>query len=203
MKTFLSALVVGAMCLPAFAQKPNPENATVAPPRAVKYRFVPEESSITFELPTSFQVVHGKVDAWHGGVEIDPGQLGVLKARIAIRADSIETGKAKRDLEVRDRALEAARFPEILFEGSSYKGNLSGFEPGATLTAEVGGTLTIHGVAKPIQTSVECAVLPDHVVVAGAVPVFWRPFGVRDMSRFLMRVKEPMLVVFRLWAVPE
>jgi hypothetical protein len=61
----------------------------------------------------------------------------------------------------------------------------------------------MHGVARPIQTSVECAVLPDHIVVAGALPVFWRPFGLGDMSRFLMRVKDPMLVAFRLWAVPE
>jgi polyisoprenoid-binding protein YceI len=203
MKTFLPALLAGAMCLPAFAQTPVPEVQTLAPPRAVKYRFIPVKSSITFELPTSFHVIHGKIDAWRGSVELDPGQPGAMKARIEIRADSIETGKAKRDLEVRDHALEAARFPQIVFEGGAYKGNLSGFETGATLTAEVSGTLTMHGVSKPIQTSVECAVLPDHIVVAGAVPVFWHPFGLGDMSKFLVRVKDPMLVAFRLWAVPE
>ncbi len=71
------------------------------------------------------------------------------------------------------------------------------------MTVEVTGSLTIHGGAKPIQTSIECAVLPDHVVIAGAVPVFWRSFGLGDISRFLVRLKEPMLVAFRLWAVPE
>jgi polyisoprenoid-binding protein YceI len=191
------------MCLPALAQKPAPENATLPPPRAIRYRFVPEQSSITFEMPTSFQVVHGKVDAWHGSVEIDPERPGALRAKIVVRADSLETGKARRDLDVRDRALEASRFPEIVFEGTSYKGNLSGFDPGATLTAEISGNLAIHGVTKPIQTSIECAVLPDHAVVAGAVPLFWKPFGVGDISRFLVRMKEPVLVAFRLWAVPE
>jgi polyisoprenoid-binding protein YceI len=203
MKTFLPVLLVGAMCLPALGQTPVPEIPTLAPPRALKYRFVPEQSSITFELPTSFHVIHGKIDAWRGNVEFDPTQPGKLKAKIEIRADSIETGKAKRDLEVRDHALEAARFPQIVFEGGTYKGNLSGFEAGATLTAEVSGTLTMHGVSKPIQTSIECAVLPEHIVVAGALPVFWRPFGLGDMSRFLVRVKDSMLVAFRLWAIPE
>jgi len=203
MKTLLPVFLVGAMCLPALAQTPVPEVRTLAPPRAVKYRFVREQSSITFELPTSFHVIQGKVDAWRVSVELDPAETGKLKARIEIRADSIETGKAKRDLEVRDHVLDAARFPQIVFEGGTYKGNLSGFEPGATLTAEVSGTLTMHGVAKPIQTSIECAVLPDHIVVAGALPVFWHPFGLGDMSKFLVRVKDPMLVAFRLWAVPE
>jgi len=202
-KTFLSALLAGAMCLPAAAQKPNPENATEPPPRELKYRFVPEKSSITFEVPTTFHVISGKVLAWRGEVDIDPAHAGALKARIEIRADSIETGKARRDLDLRDRALEAARFPQIVFDGISYKGNLSTFEPGDVVTAEVSGTLTMHGNAKPIQTSIECAIMPDHAVVAGAVPVFWRPFGIRDMSRWLMRIKEPVLVVFRLWAVPE
>jgi polyisoprenoid-binding protein YceI len=203
MKIILPALLVGAMCLPALAQTPVPEVQTLAPPRALKYRFVREQSSITFELPTSFHVIQGKVDAWRGTVEFDPSQPGKLTVKIEIRSDSIETGKAKRDLEVRDHVLDAARFPQIVFEGGTYTGNLSGFETGATLTAEVSGMLTMHGVARPIQTSVECAVLPDHIVVAGALPVFWRPFGLGDMSRFLMRVKDPMLVAFRLWAVPE
>ncbi|HKB69284.1 MAG TPA: YceI family protein [Thermoanaerobaculia bacterium] len=203
MKTLLAALLFGAACAPAFAQKPAPENATTAPPRVLKYRFVPQQSSITFELPTTFHVIHGKIDAWRGSVEVDPARPGGLKARIDMRADSIETGKARRDLDFRDRMLDAARFPEIVFDGSSYKGNLAAFEPGGVVTADVSGTLTIHGVAKQIQTNVEAAVLNDHVVVAGAVPVFWKAFGLGDLSRLFVRMKEPMLVVFRLWAVPE
>ena len=203
MKTLLAALIVGAVCLPAAAQKPAPENATVPPPRLLKYRFVPEQSTITFELPTNFHVIHGKIDAWHGTVEIDPATPGALRARIDIRADSIETGKARRDLDFRDRMLEASRFPQIEFDGTGYRGNLSGFAPGDVMAIDVSGTLKIHGVAKEIQTNVEAAVLADHVVVAGAVPVFWKAFGLGDLSRLFLKVKEPMLVAFRLWAVPE
>ncbi|HET7451756.1 MAG TPA: YceI family protein [Thermoanaerobaculia bacterium] len=206
MKLFAALLLAVAIGAPAAAQeKPAsaPETVTAGPPRALKYRFVPAQSSITFEVPTSFHVIQGKVDAWHGSVAVEPEPPGVLQARIVVRADGLETGKAKRDLEFRDKMFEAARFPEIVFEGASYKGNLSKVDPGAVTTVEVTGTLTMHGVSKPIQTSIECAVLPDHVVVAGAVSVVWKSFGLGDLSKMLLRIKEPMLVAFRLWAVPE
>jgi polyisoprenoid-binding protein YceI len=204
-KPFASSVLAVAMAISAAAQeKPAPpEIVTAAPPRSLRYRFVPAQSSITFEVPTSFHVIQGKVDAWHGNVEVEPAPPGVFKARIVVRADGLETGKAKRDLEFRDKMFEASRFPEIVFEGASYKGNLSNVDPGAVTTVEVTGTLTMHGVSRPIQTSIECAVLPDHVVVAGAVPVVWKSFGLGDLSKLLVRVKEPMLVAFRLWAVPE
>jgi polyisoprenoid-binding protein YceI len=213
-------LLAGLACLPAVAgaqttAPPPPAPAaratgsdspvaeTAGPPRLLRYRFVPEQSTLTFELPTTFRVVKGKTGAWQGSVEVDPSSPGMLKARLQIRAESIETGNSRRDLDVRDKVLEAAKFPEIVFEAKTYKGSLSNFDPGATITAEVTGELTIHGVTKPLQSSLQCAVLPDHVVVAGAVPVFWKAFGLRDMSRLFLKIKDPMLVVFKLWAVPE
>jgi polyisoprenoid-binding protein YceI len=218
MKLVRQFFLAGLACLPAVAgaqstASPNPAAKatgsdspvaeTAGPPRVLRYRFVPEQSTLTFELPTTYRVVHGKTGAWKGSVEVDPASPGTLKARLQIRAESIETGNSHRDLDVRDKVLEAAKFPEIVFEAKKYKGSLANFDPGATITAEVSGELTIHGVTKPIQTSLQCAVLPDHVVVAGAVPVFWKAFGLRDMSRLFLRIKDPMLIVFKLWAVPE
>jgi len=207
MKSFFGSLaaVLAFAVSAAIAQKPPPDAApvTAAPPRALRYRFVPERSSVTFEVPTTFRVVRGKTIAWQGEVEVEPSTPGTMNGALRIRADSLETGNARRDLDARDKVLEASKFPEIVFHAKSYKGDLSHFDAGTTVTAEIAGDLKIHGVSQPIQTSVECAILPDHVFVAGAVPVFWKSFGVRDMSRWYMRIKEPMLVVFRLWAVPE
>ena len=191
---------------PAPSPTRSPENAvaaTTAAPRVLHYRFVPEQSLLSFELPTTYRVVHGKAEAWQGSIEVDPAAPGMLHGQLRIRAESIATGNSRRDLDVRDKVLEAARFPQIVFEARGYKGDLAKFEPGATITAEVSGELSLHGVTKPIQTSLECAVLPDHVVVAGAVPVYWKAFGLRDMSRLFLRIKDPMLIVFKLWAVPE
>ena len=191
---------------PRSETRPTPENAVAATtpaPRVLRYRFVPGESSLTFELPTTFRVIHGKADAWEGSIEVDPAAPGTLRGHLRIRAESIETGNSRRDLDVRDKVLEASHFPQIVFEAKGYRGDLAKFDPGATITAEVSGELSLHGVTRPIQTSLECAVLPDHVLVAGAVPVYWKAFGLRDMSRLLLKIKDPMLIVFKLWAVPE
>ncbi len=197
------------VCAPAFAQSDaasstDPGVALAPPPRVLKYRFVPEKSKISFELPTTFHLVHGTIGSWSGNAEIDPTTPGVLRSRIRFRADSLQTGNARRDAVMRDKVLEASQFPEIVFEGKSYKGNLSGFGPGTTVTVEILGDVMIHGVNKPLQASVQCAVLEDHhLLIAGAVPIHWKQYGLRNMSTLFNRIQDPLTVIFHLWAVPE
>ncbi len=196
------------MAAPAFAQSDaglstDPAMATAPPPHVLKYRFVPEKSSVSFELPTTLHLVHGKVGSWTGTAEADPRKPGVLRSHIEFRADSLRTENLRRDAVLRDKVLEASRFPEIVFEGRGYKGNLSGFAPGATVTAEVTGEVWIHGVSKPLQASMQCAVLEDHIMIAGAVPIHWKQYGLRNMSTIFNRIQDPMTVIFHLWAVPE
>lgn len=195
-------------CVPAFAQtgggsSPDPAVALAPPPHVLKYRFVPEKSKISFELPTTFHLVHGTIGSWSGSAEVDPRNPGVLRSRIGFRADSLQTGNARRDAIMRDKVLEASQFPEIVFEAKSYKGNLSGFGPGARIDVDLTGEITIHGVTKPLQASIQCAVMDDHVVIAGAVPVHWKQHGLRNMSTVFNRIQDPLTVIFHLWAVPE
>ena len=184
-------------------QSTDPALSLAPPPHALKYRFVPEKSTITFELPTTLHLVHGKVGTWTGTAETEPRAPGVLQSRIVFRADSLQTGNPRRDAVMRDRVLEASRFPEIVFEGKGYKGNLSGFAPGATVTAELTGDVWIHGVSKPLQASMQCAVLEDHILIAGAVPIHWKSYGLHNPSTLFNRVQDPLTVIFHLWAVPE
>ena len=195
-------------CSPLLAQSDagqstDPGVTLAAPPRVLSYRFVPEKSKISFELPTTFHLVHGTIGSWSGTAGIDPRNPGALRSRIVFRSDSLQTGNARRDAVMRDRVLEAAQFPEIVFEGKGYKGNLAGFAPGATLTVELGGDVVIHGVSKPLQASVQCAVLDDHILIAGAIPIHWKQYGLHNASTLFNRVQDPLTVIFRLWAVPE
>jgi polyisoprenoid-binding protein YceI len=185
------------------AASTDPAYTLSPPPRALKYRFVPEKSTIAFELPTTFKMVHGRVGAWSGEVEADPKSPGVLRSRLEFRADSLETGNARRDVVMRDKVLEASQFPDIVFEAKTYKGNLASFAPGGKIDAELTGEVTIHGVAKPLQASIQCAVLEDHVLIAGAVPIHWKQHGLHNPSTLFNRVQDPLTVIFHLWAVPE
>ncbi len=211
---WLGASAALALAIPLSAQDPTsifgevsprqePENVTAAPVRRLEYRIVPEKSDLSFELPTTLHLVRGKVTAWKGEVLVEPAEPGIVHASIDIKAASLVSGSRGRDADMHEKVLEADRFPDIVFEAKSYKGNLSEFGPGKAVTVELTGELTIHGVTRPVQTSVECNVFADHAFLAGEVPIHWKEFGLRDMSRFFNKVKDPMTVFFRLWAVPE
>ena len=208
----LWALAALAFALPALAQeappavkpssRPEEENVTAAPERRLEYRIVPDKSDLSFELSTTLHLVRGKAAAWDGEVRVEPHEPGIVHARIDIKAASLMSGSKGRDADMRDQVLEAARFPDIVFEAKSYKGNLQGFGAGKAYTVELTGDLTIHGVTRPVQASVECSVFADHAFLAGEVPIHWKEFGLRDMSKFFNKVRDPMTVFFRLWAVP-
>ena len=185
------------------APRTETENVTAPPPRPLHYRFVPEKSDLSFELQTTLHLVRGKATAWRGEVVVDPREPGLVHARLDIKAGSLVSGSRGRDADMHEKVLEADRFPDIVFEAKTYKGNLSQFGPGRAFTVELTGDLTIHGVTRPLQTSVECNVFPDRAFVAGEVPIHWKEFGLRDMSKFFNKVRDPMMIFFRLWAVPE
>ena len=192
----------------ALAQEAN-RTASIAPPtttapaHALRYRFVPEKSDFHFELPTTFHLVRGSVPKWSGGVVVEPGTPGTLRARIVIDSGALSTSSRARDAKMHARVLESPAFPEIVFEAGTYKGDLANIASGRSVTAEVVGQLTVHGVTVPVQTSVECEILTDHAVVAGAVPVHWKDFKLHDPSLLMNRVRDPLTVIFRLWAEPE
>lgn len=207
------ALAALAFALPALAQEeppppgktssqPDQENVTAAPERRLDYRILPEKSDLSFELSTTLHLVRGKATAWSGEVRVEPHEPGVVHARLNIKAASLVSGSKGRDADMHDKVLEADRFPDIVFEAKTYKGSLLGFGAGKAYTVELTGDLTIHGVTRPVQASVECNVFADHAFLAGEVPIHWKEFGLRDMSKFFNRVRDPMTIFFRLWAVP-
>jgi hypothetical protein len=69
--------------------------------------------------------------------------------------------------------------------------------------AELTGEVIIHGVSKPLQAPIQSAVLDGHVLIAGAVPIHWKQYGLRNMSTVFNRIQDPLTVIFHLWAVPE
>lgn len=139
---------------------------------------------------------------WKGGFELDPGNPEKSSGGLSIEAASIVTGNARRDRVMRERVLETGKFPLITFAVDKLSGDWSHFQPGQTLTAELSGRLTIHGVTQPVELSVQCTVLPDGVLVAGGLPVHWHDFGLWNPSNFFNKVRDPMMVVFRLRGVP-
>lgn len=168
------------------------------------YKLEVAGSSVKWELPSTFETVKGDVPVFRGTIEATPLASGAwdVKGRVVVPAAAMRTGNRRRDNRMRGRILEAARYPEIVFELRRFTGDLSRLRPGDNFTAQVEGDLTVHGRVARVQLPVDVYVFADRVEVAGSFPLNWKDYGMRDPSIGPIRVKEPMQVNFRLRAVP-
>jgi len=112
------------------------------------------------------------------------------------------TGNASRDQKMREKILETDRFREIVFEATHVAADLSRFGKDQHFTVEVTGDLTVHGKSESLRLPVDVFVFPDYVVLSGSFPLLWKQFGLADPSFGLVKVREPLKVLFRLKAVP-
>lgn len=175
------------------------------PVHPLRYKVEVAGSSVRWELPTTFEPIKGVVPLFHGWIEAKPLPDGGwdVSSRIVVPAAAMRTGNRRRDRTLREKVLETARYPEIVFELRQFTGDLSRFRPGETFSVQVVGDLTVHGKTAAVQLPVDVFVFPKAVVLTGSFPVHWRAYGLQDPSlRLVARVKEPMFVAFRLRAVP-
>lgn len=173
-------------------------------PAPLHYKIEAEGSELAWELPATLHTVHGKAPRLEGTVDAEPGPGGKwqIASRFVVRAAVMATGNGARDRKMREQILETDRFPEIVFESRRFVADLSRFHSGERLTVEVTGELSIHGKTLPIRLPVDIEVAPDHVVLSGTFPVSWKQYELKDPSFGLIRVRDPIKVVFRFLAVP-
>lgn len=172
-------------------------------PAALHYVLRADGSDLHWELPATLHTVHGKAPQLAGTVSAEPGPGGKwqITSRIVVKAAAMETGNGSRDQKMREKILETDRFPEIVFESTRVATDLSRFRKGERFTVEVTGDLTVHGKASSIQLPVDVEVTSERVILTGTFPLNWRQYGLPDPSFGVVRVREPMKVVFRLMAV--
>jgi polyisoprenoid-binding protein YceI len=200
MKPRRFAGILLALALASGVARPLP-----GPSRPLRYQVEVAGSSVRWELPASFEPIKGVVPLLHGSVDAIPVPTGGwdVQAKITIPAASMRTGNRRRDRTLREKVLETARYPDIVFQLRQFTGDLSRFRPGATFPVQVTGDLTVHGKTALVQLPVDVAVFPNAVILTGSFPVHWKAYGLQDPSfPVLARVKEPMFVNFRLRLVP-
>ena len=174
-------------------------------PGPLRYRFDAARSVLRWDLPATLHTVRGVAPRFEGFVQANPRPDGSfdVRARIVVDAAAMITGNPKRDHNMREKVLETDRYPEIVFELRGFTGPISRMRAGENFTAQIDGMLTVHGRSQPILLPVDVHVLEDHAIVTGSFPVHWKKYGLADPSFGLVKVKEPLQVVFRLRAVPE
>lgn len=124
---------------------------------AASYTVDPAHTYVSFAVNhLGFSTMRGKFNQQSGSLEYDPAAKKA-SVKIEIRANSIDTGHAKRDEHLQSPDfLNAVENPTITFESTSARWN-------GDKLASVTGDLTILGVSKPVTltiTSMNCAEHP-------------------------------------------
>lgn len=132
------ALFMAAICGPAGA----------APPAAPAWQVDAAHSSVTFRvMHMESSWTYGRFNELAAELAYDEGAPSASAISFTVKAESIDTGNAKRDQHLKGPDfLNARQFPEIAFRSRSVKVD------GAA--AQVAGDLTLHGVTKPVTAAV-------------------------------------------------
>ncbi len=92
-----------------------------------------------------FTQKHGAFRDLEAKLDCDPARIESCRVEVTIRADSIDTGDAARDKDLRSSGFfDVARFPELRFVSRKVT---KGTDPQLLID----GDLTMHGVTKPVR----------------------------------------------------
>jgi polyisoprenoid-binding protein YceI len=117
---------------------------------ADKYAIDTVHSAIVFKVKhLGVSNARGRFNAFSGSVAIDYADLAKSSIEVEVKAESVDTGNAKRDQHVRNADfLNVKEFPSIRFASKTVKKAADG-------KYEVTGDLTLHGTTKSITVTVE------------------------------------------------
>lgn len=118
------------------------------PLQAAEYEIDPSHSFVEFRIQhLGYSWLYGRFNSITGSFSHDPNAPQDNRISVEIDTASVDTNHAKRDTHLRNEDfLDVKKFPKATFESTKFIGS-----------AEEGilrGTLTLHGVSKPIEIKV-------------------------------------------------
>lgn len=116
---------------------------------AADYDIDPSHAFIEFRIShLGFSTLAGRFNKFAGAFSWDKDNPGASAITVTVDTGSIDTNWAERDKHLRgDDFLAVEKYPQAVFKSTRYAGDASG----GTLE----GTLTLHGVTKPVVLEVK------------------------------------------------
>lgn len=120
-------------------------SGTPADVKAGTYALEPGHTQVTFSVShMGISPYAGTFSGGSGSLTLDPNKLSATKLSVTIPVTSVQTTSDKLTEELRSADwLDAAKFPTATFVATSVT-------PRGTDSAAIEGTLTLHGVSKPV-----------------------------------------------------
>ncbi len=119
------------------------------PAQAAEYDIDPAHSFVEFRIQhLGYSWLYGRFNTINGSFNHDPGAPQHNKISVEIDTASVDTNHAERDKHLRSEDfLDVKKFPKARFDSTSFTGSA---EEGV-----LAGTLTLHGVSKPIEINMK------------------------------------------------
>jgi polyisoprenoid-binding protein YceI len=147
--------------------------------------FDPGATTVRFTLGATLHTVEGTARLRDGVVELDP-ERSTAGGRLVVEARSLATGSAGRDEDMHAKVLESSRFPTIELVPERFEGTLPA--DGGEGPVTVVGRLLLHGGEQPLRFPVTVRRAADRWRLSGRFTVPYVAWGLRDPSKFLLRV---------------
>jgi polyisoprenoid-binding protein YceI len=144
----------------------------------------PSKTLIEFRLPGNLHTTRGTFKLERGTILGDPA-TGKAGGSIVVDARSGDTGIGARDKEMRERVLEAQRYPEITFDAQHFTLELGG---GGQFQATMQGVLTLHGGKHDVALTAQGQLVGDNLTATAHFSVPYVDWGLKDPSVLFLTV---------------
>jgi polyisoprenoid-binding protein YceI len=153
----------------------------------------PARTAVEFRLGATMHTVEGAARLESGKIQFDL-QAGTATGEIIVDGRSLDTGNVKRDRVLHEKVLESEEHPRMVFRCQSIDGELP--ISGAGHVA-ISGSFEIHGEEHPLVLDFDVEVDGADLRATTAFTVPYVEWGMKDPSKFLLRVKKEVEVTIR------
>jgi polyisoprenoid-binding protein YceI len=153
--------------------------------RGMKVVLDPAQTEIHWKLSAGLHTIHGTFKLKSGEFLFNP-KTGLAEGEILVDATTGQSGNAARDKRMQDEVLESNRYPAVFYHPTKIKGPFKAGEGTQDLTGE--GTFNIHGADHPLELPLKVQISADTVTATTRFTVPYVEWGMKNPSRFLLRV---------------
>jgi polyisoprenoid-binding protein YceI len=135
----------------------------------------------------------GRTNKLTGNANIQLTDMAKSAGTVNVDLLSLDTGISLRNEHMRN-FLETSKYPQAVYKFTSIKLDGNKLEPGKLVTGTATGTITIHGVTKPLQAPIELTYLPqqDAKYRPGDWVHFYSQFKIK-VADFGIQIPGPMI----------
>lgn len=150
------------------------------------FRFAPAQTTINFTVADTLHTIHGSFNLKRGDLEYNT-KTSLVRGSLIVDATSGRSGNRTRDRHMHGDVLESTRYQEIVFQPDRVDGSLSN---SGMSTVQVHGMVSIHGSQHELTIPVRMQMFSDHWVLDSHFTVPYVMWGMKNPSRWLLRVSE-------------